>query len=55
MAEEKTNELFIRYQETGEVALRNQIAEKYLYIADILAKKFVGRGVAGVATRYRPI
>ena len=45
MAEEKTNELFIRYQETGEVALRNQIAEKYLYIADILAKKFVGRGV----------
>lgn len=45
MAEEKTNELFIRYRETGEVALRNQIAEKYLYIADILAKKFVGRGV----------
>lgn len=45
MAEEKTNELFIRYRETGEVTLRNQIAEKYLYIADILAKKFVGRGV----------
>ena len=45
MVEEKTNELFIRYRETGEVALRNQIAEKYLYIADILAKKFVGRGV----------
>lgn len=45
MADEKTNELFIRYRETGEVALRNKIAEKYLYIADILAKKFVGRGV----------
>lgn len=45
MAEDKNNELFIRYKETGDVALRNQIAEKYLYIADILAKKFVGRGV----------
>jgi len=39
------NELFARYKETGDIALRNQIAEKYLYIADILAKKFVGRGV----------
>jgi len=38
-------ELFKRYKETGDVAIRNQIAEKYLYIADILAKKFVGRGV----------
>ncbi|MBQ7369840.1 MAG: B/F/G family RNA polymerase sigma-70 factor, partial [Clostridia bacterium] len=45
MAEEKANELFIRYKETGDIAIRNQIAEKYLYIADILAKKFVGRGV----------
>ncbi|MBQ8684789.1 MAG: sigma-70 family RNA polymerase sigma factor [Clostridia bacterium] len=39
------NELFQRYKETGDIAIRNQIAEKYLYIADILAKKFVGRGV----------
>lgn len=38
-------ELFKRYKETGDIALRNQIAEKYLYIADIIAKKFVGRGV----------
>ena len=45
MAEEKTNELFIRYKKTGDISLRNQIVEKYLYIADILAKKFVGRGV----------
>ena len=45
MTEEKTNELFIRYKQTGDVAIRNQIAEKYLYIAEILAKKFVGRGV----------
>ena len=39
------NELFQRYKETGDIALRNEIAERYLYIADILAKKFVGRGV----------
>ncbi len=45
MAEDKNNELFIQYKERGDVALRNQIAEKYLYIAEILAKKFVGRGV----------
>ena len=37
--------LFQQYKETGDVSLRNQIVEKYLYIADILAKKFVGRGV----------
>ena len=45
MADEKINELFQRYKESGDVAIRNQIVEKYLYIADILAKKFVGRGV----------
>ncbi len=43
--DERVNELFKRYKETGDIAIRNQIAEKYLYIADILAKKFVGRGV----------
>ena len=45
MTDEKMTELFKRYKETGDVAIRNEIAEKYLYIADILAKKFVGRGV----------
>lgn len=45
MTEESVNELFQRYKESGDIALRNQIAEKYLYIAEILAKKFVGRGV----------
>ena len=45
MADERVNELFKRYKETGDIRIRNEIAEKYLYIADILAKKFVGRGV----------
>ena len=39
------NELFQQYKESGDINLRNKIAEHYLYIADILAKKFVGRGV----------
>ena len=45
MADEKINELIKQYKESGDIAIRNQIAEQYLYIADILAKKFVGRGV----------
>ena len=45
MADEKMTELFKRYKATGDVAIRNQIVEHYLYIADIIAKKFVGRGV----------
>ncbi len=39
------SELFQQYRETKDVAVRNQIVEKYLYIASVLAKKFVGRGV----------
>ena len=38
-------ELFQRYRKTGDIALRNEIVEKYLYIASVIAKKFVGRGV----------
>ncbi len=43
MMEER--ELFERYRETGDVSLRNLIAEKYLPVAAVIAKKFVGRGV----------
>lgn len=45
MAEDKATELFKLYKESGDIRIRNEIAEKYLYIADILAKKFIGRGV----------
>ena len=38
-------ELFREYKATGDVSLRNEIVEKYLFIASVLAKKFVGRGV----------
>jgi RNA polymerase sigma-B factor len=43
--EETVEQLFKQYKESGDIALRNRIAEKYLYIAEILAKKFTGRGV----------
>ena len=39
------DELFAKYRATGDLRIRNEIAEKYLYIAAVLAKKFVGRGV----------
>ncbi len=39
------DELFRAYRRTGDQALRNEIVERNLHIASILAKKFVGRGV----------
>ncbi len=39
------NALFRQYKETGDLRIRNEIAEKYLYIAEIVAKKFANRGV----------
>jgi len=45
MADERINDLLRQYKESGDISIRNEIAEKYLYIAEILAKKFVGRGV----------
>ena len=45
MAQVNTDELFRQYKETHDQGVRNQIVEQYLYIAEILAKKFVGRGV----------
>ncbi len=38
-------ELFSRYEKNQDSALREYILEKYLFIAEIVAKKFVGRGV----------
>ena len=35
---DSVNELFKKYRETRDVSLRNAIAEKHLYIAEILAK-----------------
>lgn len=41
----KEQELFLQYEQSRDEALRNHILERFLYIAEIVAKKFVGRGV----------
>lgn len=38
-------ELFERYQTTRSIELRNEIVEKYLYVVDILIKKYLNKGV----------
>ena len=38
-------ELFQLYEKTKDVDVRNELIERYLYVAQIIAKKFVGRGV----------
>ncbi len=45
MTEEEASAAFREYRKTGDVEVRNRLVENYLYIAEILAKKFSGRGV----------
>ena len=39
------NKLFEEYSRTRDVDLRNKIVERYLYMVDILAKKYINKGV----------
>ncbi len=39
------DELMLEYCRTRDIALRNELLNHYLFIAEIAAKKFVGRGV----------
>ena len=38
-------ELFFRYQKTQDAAMLDEILRQYSYIADILARRFVGKGL----------
>lgn len=38
-------EKFKKYKDTKDVSLRNELVEDYLYLVDILAKKYVNKGV----------
>jgi RNA polymerase sigma-B factor len=40
-----SDELFKEYIKTHDVDIRNELIERHLYIAEIAAKKFTGRGV----------
>ncbi len=44
-AEIKEKELFDQYNETKSIEIRNKIVEKYLYVVDILVKKYINKGV----------
>ena len=41
----EANGLFREYRRTGDISVRNKLVENHVYIAEILAKKFAGRGV----------
>ncbi len=40
-----TNDLFKTYKLTKDISIRNKIASNYMYIAEILSKKFINRGI----------
>lgn len=45
MSPEAAEKLFAEYRRTGDLSIRNKLVENYSSIAEILAKKFAGRGV----------
>lgn len=45
MTNEQATELFRTYKRTGDLKIRNELVNNYMYVAEILAKKFSGRGV----------
>lgn len=45
LTSEEEYELFNEYKKSKDINLRNKIADKYMYIAEILSKKFVNRGL----------
>jgi RNA polymerase sigma-B factor len=44
-AEKKIQDLFKKYAETKDTEIRNQIVEHYLYIVEILIKKYLNKGI----------
>lgn len=45
MDRSEADELFRKYRATHDIEIRNKLVNEYFYIAEILAKKFSGRGV----------
>lgn len=45
IADENVDRLFEVYHKTKNIEIRNELVNKHLYIAEIIAKKFVGRGI----------
>lgn len=40
-----TKELFRKYRETKDIDIRNRLIENYMYIVDILSRKFINKGI----------
>lgn len=40
-----SKELFIKYKETKDIQIRNELVRRYLYIVEILSKKYVNKGI----------
>lgn len=45
LTNEQADALFREYAETRDINVRNKLLENYLYVAEIVAKKFTNRGV----------
>ena len=45
MTEAEEEELFRTYKKTGDIKIRNKLVEKYMYVAEIWAKRYSGKGV----------
>ncbi|KGF07103.1 RNA polymerase sigma 70 [Tissierellia bacterium S7-1-4] len=43
--QEEIKEKFIEFQKTKDKALRDELIEEHMYLAEILAKKYAGRGI----------
>lgn len=43
--QEELKEKFIEFQKTKDKALRDELIEEHMYLAEILAKKYTGRGI----------
>lgn len=41
----ESTDLFLEYAKTKDVSLRNKLVEKYLYLVDILIKKYLNKGI----------
>lgn len=41
----KNKELFLQYRETRDIEVRNQIFDKYKYMAEIISRKYNNRGI----------
>ena len=45
MEQEKRQKMLAEYCKTRDVGLRNELVTEYMYLADMVARKYAGRGV----------